>query len=182
MWKDFILYDNIIDSYRSNIWGIENICKKVKIEYDGNPLNVCQKLLKSYIESKKYKNILTADILKCLGIIKKNNANNTISTAKPTKTTTKINVHSSGKIITSSVNDDNNENLKINILKTNLILLCVAIDITRDKDEKDFYEGYFQQFLIYCVVASCNISSSEKNHSKIQNILYDMLLFGFTLA
>ena len=179
MWKDFILYDNIIDSYRSNIWGIENICKIAKIEYDGNFLNVCQKLVKSYSESKKCKNILTNDILKCLGIVKKNNANNTISTAKTLKTT-KVNVHSSGKIVTSPTNDDKNDNLKVNVLKTNLILLCVAIDITRDKGEKDFYEGYFQQFLIYCVIASCNVSSSDKNHNKIQNILYDILLFGFT--
>jgi hypothetical protein len=74
----------------------------------------------------------------------------------------------------------NNDNLKINILKINLILLCVAIDITKDNDEKGFLEGLFEQFLIYCVIASVNISSSEKYHSKIQNILYDILIFGWT--
>ena len=36
IWEDFLIYDSIIDYYYSNIWGIENICKKVKIEYNGN--------------------------------------------------------------------------------------------------------------------------------------------------
>ena len=29
IWKDFSIYDSIIDYYYSNLWGIENICKKV---------------------------------------------------------------------------------------------------------------------------------------------------------
>ena len=40
IWEDFILYDSIIDSYISNFWGTENLCKKVRIEYDGNPKNI----------------------------------------------------------------------------------------------------------------------------------------------
>ena len=173
IWKDFNLYDNIIDTYKSNIWGIENLCKKVKIEYGGNPLILCQKLVKSYSESKKYRNILTQDLLKCLGIKKSSNTNTALSTVNT------ISSQSSSKSLTLS-NNENNDNLKINILKINLILLCVAIDITKDNDEKGFLEGLFEQFLIYCVIASVNISSSEKYHSKIQNILYDILIFGWT--
>ena len=173
IWKDFSLYDNIIDSYRSNIWGIENVCKKVRIEYDGNPLPLCQKLIKSYTESKKYKNILTADIINCLGI-KNLNITNTI--LNPTNT---MGVQSSNKNVLSSLKEDPNKP-KINVLKINLILLCIAIDITRETDEKEFLEGIFQQFLIYCVLASININSAEKNNAKIQSELYDILLFGWT--
>ena len=34
IWKDFGLYDSIIDSYKSNLWGIENLCKKEREDRD----------------------------------------------------------------------------------------------------------------------------------------------------
>ena len=175
IWKDFSLYDNIIDSYRANIWGTENLCKKVKIEYGGNPLNLSQKLVKAYSESKKYKNILTADILKCLGI------KNTITSTNTLNPSNTLNPHSgSSKNVLNAIKEES-DSLKINVLKINLILLCVAIDIARDVSEKEFLiNGYFQQFIIYCVLASINVSSSEKYNTKIQLELYDILLFGLT--
>ena len=172
IWNDFNLYDSIIDSYRANIWGIENLCKKVKLEYGGNPLLVCGKLIKLYSETKKYKNILNKDILKCLGI----RAN--INTANNISQTNTINSSLSSKNSISS--SKNNVNSKVNILQINLILLSVALDIVMDNDEKIFLEGYFQQFLIYCVLASVNINPSDKNNTKIQSELYDILLFGWT--
>ena len=171
IWKDFILYDNIIDSYRSKIWGIENLCGKVKVEYDGNPLKLCKKLIKEYSESKKYRNILASDIIKCLGIKKEINPYATISNMNP---------HIVQKNVFQNNNDIDDEDSKINILKINLILLCVALDITRDNDEKEFLEGQFQQFLIYCVLASINIGPTEKCNSQIQSKLYEILLFGWT--
>ena len=175
IWEDFILYDSIIDSYRSNFWGTESLCKKVKVEYDGNPLKLCKKLTKEFSESKKYKNILTVDIKKCLGIKKETNINmsnyNTINL--------NLNIMNQ-KNIFSTNNDDNDDSAKINILQINLILLCVAIDITQDNDEREFLEGLLQQFLIYCVLASINIGPSEKSNSTIQSKLYDILLFGLT--
>ena len=175
IWEDFMLYDSIIDSYRSNIWGTENLCKKVRVEYDGNPLKLCKKLTKEYSESKKYKNILTADIKKCLGIKKEININmsnyNTIN----------LNLNNMNqKNIFQTNNDDNDDSSKINILNINLILLCVAIDITQANDEREFLEGLLQQFLIYCVLASINIGPSEKSNSTIQSKLHDILLFGLT--
>ena len=175
IWEDFILYDSIIDSYRSTIWGTENLCKKVRVEYDGNPLKLCKKLTKEYSESKKYKNILTADIKKCLGIKKETNINmsnyNTINL--------NLNIMNQKNVIQTN-NDDNDDISKINIININLILLCVAIDISQDNDEREFIEGLLQQFLIYCVLASINIGPSEKSNSTIQSKLYDILLFGLT--
>ena len=174
IWKDYYLYDNIIDSYRANIWGIENLCKKAKIEYGGNPLILSQKLIKAFGESKKCKNTLTADILKCLGI------KNTINPTNTLNTTNTINPHGpSSKNVLNSMKEESDK-LKINILKINLILLCVAIDIVKDTAEKEFIMGSFQQFIIYCVLASINVSSSEKYYTKIQLELYDILLFGLT--
>ena len=170
LWKDFSLYDNIIDTNRSKIWGIENVCKRVNVEYGGNPLTVCKQLIKKYRESKKCKNILLDDISKCLGI---KNSNVSISSTNTIIT----NNNSINNIIVSSDNDSENS---INVLQINLILLCLAIEVTRYDGEKEFLTGQLQEFLIFCVLASINISSSEKNSSEIQSKLYDILLFGFT--
>ena len=72
IWKDFYLYDYIIDNYKSNIWGIENLCKKVKMEYKGEFLKSCKELLKEYSNSNKHKNILLKDLYKCLNFEQEN--------------------------------------------------------------------------------------------------------------
>ena len=45
--------------------------------------------------------------------------------------------------------DDKKEYNDINILNINLILLCLAIDITKDKDEREFLENLYEQFLLF---------------------------------
>ena len=151
IWKDFSLYDSIIDNYKSNLWGIEYLCKKVKIEYTGDPLRLSKNLLKEYGETKSYRNILKDDIIKYFNIKIVENKDNSF------------------KI----VEDD-----MINIFNINLILLCIAIDITQDEDERNFIIGLFQQFLIYCVMVSINITQQEKCHDYIQDKIYDALGFG----
>ena len=71
------------------------------------------------------------------------------------------------------------EIVRINILNINIILLCIAIEITQDYDERVFLEGKFQQFIIFCVMASININPNEVNYNIIQDSLYDAL--GFAL-
>ena len=66
----------------------------------------------------------------------------------------------------------------INVFNINLILLCIAIDITQDDDERNFIIGLYQQFLIYCVMVSININQNEKCHDYIQEKIYDALGFG----
>ena len=71
------------------------------------------------------------------------------------------------------------EKLKINILTINIILLCIAIEVTQDYAEQVFLTGKFQQFVIFCVLASININSNEINYDLIQDNLYDVLGFSF---
>ena len=151
IWKDFGLYDSIIDRYKSNLWGIENLCKKVKIEYTGEPLKLCKSLLKEYGDTKAYRNILKDDIIQYFNIKIEEQNDKTF------------------KII-----EDN----MINIFNINLILLCIAIDITQDEDERNFIIGLYQQFLIYSVMVSINITQQEKCHDYIQGKIYDALGFG----
>ena len=150
IWKDFGLYDSIIDSYKSNLWGIENLCKKVKVEYTGDPLRLCKNLLKEYGDNKAYRNILKDDIIKYFNIqlVEKDN--------------------------TTKIVEDN----MVNIFNINLILLCIAIDITQDEDERSFIIGLYQQFMIYCVMVSININQQDKYHDYIQQKVYDALGFG----
>ena len=148
IWEDFTLYDNIIDYYSSNVWGTENLGKKVKIDIDANIMSFCKSLIKQYGENKSYRNILIKDILKCFNI-------------KYSETSTKA------------------EKVKINILHINIILLCIAIEITEDYYERVFLEGKLQQFIIFCIMASININPNGIYHDLIQDNLYDVLGFAF---
>ena len=246
VWKDFFLYDYIIDYYKANIWGIENLCKKVKIEYDGNLLAICKDLIREYGLNKAYKNILLTELYKCLNfeeadeilkieekqkLRRKSNIMKKIikkDDKKDDEKISKIPVSDSNKNIEKkddkkekeSKKDnkkekeskkgnkkekeskkDNKKELKkekelktsktvtkklkkyeeknnINVLNMNLILLSVAIDITKNNDEKEFLINVYEQFLLFCVLSSINISSSEKYHNYIQARLYDLIGYG----
>ena len=40
IWKDCNIYDYIIDYVYSNVWGIEKMCKNVKINYDKKSFDI----------------------------------------------------------------------------------------------------------------------------------------------
>ena len=277
IWKDFNLYDYIIDNYKSNIWGIENLCKKVKMEYKGEFLNSCKDLIKLYNPNNKYKNILLKDLYKCLNFaseikrikeekeknrkIRRSNKKLTVdfvinkrednfeiesfnndekedNKIKNDKKESKIKektdkkkvkedkkkekedkkkekeekkkekeekkkekevkknekIHKKNKTKDKVKNTENkekeeeeeeidgknedNEYNDINVLNINLILLCLAIDLTKDKDEKEFFENIYQQFLLFCILCTLNVSQSEKFHEFIQIKLYDLIGYG----
>ena len=148
IWKDFIFYDSIIDYYSSNIWGIENLRKKVKLDFDGNILSLCEGLIREYGGNKNNKNILYKEILKLLNV--QNEAPNL-------------------KIDESKI---------INLLNINAILLSISIEVTNDDDEKNFLINKLQQFIIFNVLCSININLSEINHEFIQDRIYDCLGFS----
>ena len=74
-------------------------------------------------------------------------------------------------------NDSNKQNYmtKTNILHINIILLCIALVLTKDSPEYEFWEGKFNQFFIFCVLVSININSNEIYYNLIQNNIYDIL-------
>ena len=148
IWEDSKIYDYIIDYYSSNVWGIENLCKIVKIDYDKKVNDIFRDLLREYGENKQYKNILMKTI---------NNYSNLQNNNSKVK---------------------KNEKSKINIFNLNLILLCIAFDTTGDIDEKNFIENNLEQFLIFCILYSVNIAPSEKEHKNIQLNLYNLLGYG----
>ena len=153
IWDDFYLYDNIIDYYSSNIWGTENLRKKVKADTNENLFELCKTLIKEYGENKNNNNKLVQDILQCFNINKNDNS--------------------------SKKQDKIKDKVKINILNINVILLCVAIEITQDELEKDFLERKLYQFIIFCVMASINTNNNQFYYDLIQNKLYDALGFCF---
>ena len=144
MWEDFNLYNFIFDFYHDSIWGIESMCRHVKINYDKNVVETFYDLLKKYSDTKN-KNILLKTLNRYL-------------------------------IIEESEQEKNEE--KINIFNLIIILLCAAYDTTLDEDEKILIENQIEQFLIFCILCSVNISSSEKTYNTLQNKLYDLIGFG----
>ena len=181
IWKDFSIYDSIIDYYHSNLWGIENICKKVNIEYNGLWGEVCKSLLEKYgaTNSKKNKNILMEEIVKLLNLsIEPEEKNSEEIQAMPKEKEKDIKQKNSHSSINFKKDLTKNNDDLINILNINLILLCISIEITKDTEQKEFLEKQYQQFLIFCILASININTSVKNHDLIQDILYNILGFG----
>ena len=136
IWEDSKIYDFIIDSYSSNVWGIENLCKMVKIDYDKEAKDIFKDLLKKYGENKQYKNILIKTLKKYLNF------------------------------------------QNINIFNLNLVILCIAFDTTGDKDEKNYIQNRLEQFLIFCILSSVNLTPNEKSHKNIQLKLLDLLGYG----
>ena len=256
IWKDFNLYDYIIDNFSSNIWGIVNLCKKVKIEYKGEFLKACKELIKEYSINSKHKNILLKDLYKCLNFAQEDKKmkeqkerSKASSRSRNKKLTVDANIKSYNKtsdnIKISIKEEEENESKKsslkkskskskkkdkkkekedrkekskkkekeeknktkekdrknektkkkdikdkdieekedkeyndINVLNINLILLCLSIDITKDKEEKEFLENRYEQFLLFCILCTLNISQSEKFHEFIQLKLYDLIGYG----
>ena len=155
IWKDFPLYDYIIDYYCSNLWGLENLCKIVKLEYDNKRFELIKKLYKEYCVNKKYKNILFQPVLECF--------NENDNKKKHKKNDDAI-------IIDSLFNE--------NILTINLILLSISIEIIKDKEQKEYLENQYEQLLIFCILASINIKPSEKKYDLIQKELYNIIGYG----
>ena len=179
-WKDFALYDYIIDYYYSNLWGLENLCKKVKIEYENKPIQFINKLYQEYSNTKQYKSILLEPILECLNLksIKNNDnfsENNNSSFKNKYNINNFININRNKK---DKFKNDSKYIDNINILTINLILLSIAIDIANDKDQREYLENQYQQLIIFCILASINIKSSEKNYILIQDELYNILGYG----
>ena len=184
IWKDFSIYDNIIDYYYSNLWGIENICKKANIEYNGHWKEICSSLLGEYgiTCTKKNKNILMEEIIKLLNISSSELEEENLEENQLTDKEKEKEKDNKQKNLHNNINfkkdlTKNNEDF-INILNINLILLSIAIEITKDGEQKEFLEKQYQQFLIFCILASININTSVKNHDLIQDYLYNVLGFG----
>ena len=144
MWEDFNLYNFILDFYHDSIWGIESMCRHVKINYDKNVVETFYDLLKKYNDTKN-KNLLLKTLIRYLNY---------------------------------EESESKKKNEKINIFNLIIILLCTAYDTTLDKDEKILIENQIEQFLIFCILSSINISSSEKAYNILQNKLYDLIGFG----
>ena len=66
IWKDFDLFNYMINYYESNLWGTSYLCKKIKLNYNGKFFQISKELIKEYSLNSKYKNILLKDLYNCL--------------------------------------------------------------------------------------------------------------------
>ena len=66
----------------------------------------------------------------------------------------------------------------INILKINLLLLSIATDLTKNEKEKNFLINKYEQFLLYCIICSLNLSQIENYREFIHSNLGDLIGYG----
>ena len=84
------------------------------------------------------------------------------------------------KIKSLLVIDDDYQNgiNKINLLYLNLILICFSLDIAVVLSEQEEITQLLLEFLIFCIMASINISQNESLYNYIQKKLYDTITYG----
>ena len=182
IWSDFLISNYIIDNYQLNFWGTGHICEKVKLPTDSYWIDISNLLLEKYgyKSYKKNQNILMEDILKLLNWPNEKSEESDIENNRDSKKS-----RDSKEIKRNSSNDikfdiSKKHQSSINILNINLILLTITTLLKINGEEKDFYIGQYQIFLLFCILASINLSSSAKNYEQIQNILYNILGYGFS--
>ena len=257
IWKDFDLFNYIIDYYEKNIWGTSYLCKKIKVNYKGKLFQVSKELIKEYSLNSKNKNILLKDLYKVLNFVQEekniqkiknriqekktfdklnsqkvqmnNNIKGDIGKEKKrnifsldeddedenedeknikirSKTKEKPILKKSGKnknknnknrdksmdrikdkedrdknVIKENKEkkeEDNNNIGDINILKINILLLSISIDLVKNEKERNFLINKYEQFLLYCIICSLNLSQTENHHEFIQSNLCDLIGYG----
>ena len=67
---------------------------------------------------------------------------------------------------------------KINLLYLNSILLCFSFDIAGNLEDEEQIITKLVEFLIFCILASVNISQTEHTFHYIQKKIYDTLSFS----
>ena len=179
IWVDYPICSNIILNYQQEIWGIKHLCDKVKVKYSDKFKDVTNLLLEKYgNKTQKNKNILINEVLKLLNWIpdtlEENNSENNNNENKKNK---KFNFSNDNKKDLRKQNQNENT---ISILNINLILLSITMLLAKDNAEKNFTVLQYQEFLIFCILASINLNTSLKNYDDIQNILYNILGYGFS--
>ena len=248
IWKDFDLFNFIINYYQTNLWGTSYLCKKIKLNYKGNVLKISKELIKEYSSNSKYKNILLKELRRCLNFAQeemnlqkikeriKNKKNfNKLNREYIQKTSNNIKINideteNRNKFkLEENVRDDKirsktrekvikikkdkkkdkhkdkvrdkscdvirgknpiKENLEkieeknednvcdINILKINILLLSIGIEITMNEKEKIFLINKYEQFLLFCIICSLNINQTETFHEFVKSNLFDLIGYG----
>ena len=57
----------------------------------------------------------------------------------------------------------------------NVILLSIALVLSKGMDENIFWEGKFTQFCFFCILVSININPNEVYYNIIQDNIYNIL-------
>ena len=144
-WSDYKLFYYINEYYRKNLWGIEILCKKPKVDNKLKDFTIIVKeLYRFYGEIKNNKNYLIQEISKYFNYQEK-------------------------------------RKYKLNIFYINLILLSIAIDICENNEEKENLYYQYEQYLLFFILASVNLSSPPNdNKTKIfEKMFYNIIGYGF---
>ena len=128
IWKDFSIYEKIINYYSEKIWGLEKICNDIKEDPKNKPNALYIKLIKQYGETKSFKNILCKDLIKLLNL-------NDIKT-KDEYPINILSINSQLLAIAYNLAKESKEKEKIEKKIHHLIIYCVLSSININLNEK----------------------------------------------
>ena len=169
IWKDFPLYEKIINYYSEKMWGLEKICKNVKEDCKKKIIDLYPKLLKEYSESKLYKNILYKEMLKLLNVNEMNNEEYPINI---------LSINIQLLAIAYNLANENKEKEKIEKKIHHLIIYCILSSINININEK-FYDQI--QDKLYDVLGFALLIIRKPNPGLYNDIIDNLILPIFEL-
>ena len=128
IWKDFSLYEKIINYYNEKMWGFEKICKDIKEDPKNNPIELYPKLIKQYGDNKSYRNKLYKEMVNLLNL-------NDINTNEEYPINI-LSINSQLLAIAYNLSKENKEKEKIGKKVHHLIIYCVLSSININSNEK----------------------------------------------
>ena len=128
LWKDYPLYEKIINYYSEKMWGLEKICNEIKEDPKKKPNELYLKLIKEYGENKSFKNKLYNEMIKLLNI------NDNIYKEQYPINILSINIQLLA--IAYNLAKENKEKEKIEKKIHHLIIYCILSSININNNEK----------------------------------------------
>ena len=166
IWKDFFFYEKIINYYSEKYWGLEKLCKEIKVDPKKKNKDLYKKLITEYGENKSYKNTLYAELLKLLNITDNATAINDEYSINV------LNINIQLLSIAYNIAKENKEKEKMEKKIQQLITYCVLASININTSEK-FYD--IMQEKLYDILGFALLVLKKPNPKLYKDILDNII-------
>ena len=165
IWKDFTFYEKIINYYNEEYWGLEKLCKEIKVESKKNTISdLYKKLINEYGENKSYKNKLYKEMLQLFNI--------TDNIYKEEYSINILSINIQLLAIAYNLSKDNKDKEKVEKKIHHLIIYCIISSININANEK-FYD--IIQDKLYDILGFALLLIKKPNPNLYNDILDNLI-------